>query len=80
MGQSGWPEDVVDQMRNDTRDQLRRNYALTINDAARYLGLSRYGIEKLVASGKLRSFTIAPSYRGQKAERRIPASDILAIS
>ena|ERR1700694_144713 len=79
MVDSGWPADVVEQMRKDTRDQIRRHYALTINDAARYLGLSRHGIEKLVMSGRVRAFTIAPRLRDQKAERRIPAIDILAL-
>ena len=53
---------------------------MTINDAAKYLGLSRYGVEKLVKAGKLRRLTIAPMYRDQKPETRIPAKDILALT
>jgi len=30
------------------RDGLRRTYVLGINDATQYLGLTRYGVEKLI--------------------------------
>jgi excisionase family DNA binding protein len=79
MVEDGWPADVVEQMRADRREGVHRVNVLTINDTARYLGLSRYGVEKLVRAGKLRLFTIAPMYRDQKPETRIPAKDILAL-
>jgi excisionase family DNA binding protein len=79
MVEKGWPEDVVDQMRADRREGVRRVPALSINDTARFLGLSRYGIEKLVRDGKLRLFTPEPIYRDDKPEKRIPAKDILAL-
>jgi excisionase family DNA binding protein len=80
MVEKGWPADVVDQIRADRKDGVHRVNLLTINDAAKYLGLSRYGVEKLVKAGKLRRFTIAPMYRDQKPETRIPAKDILALT
>jgi excisionase family DNA binding protein len=80
MVEKGWPVDVIDQIRADRKDGVHRVNLLTINDAAKYLGLSRYGIEKLVKAGKLRRFTIAPMYRDQKPETRIPAKDILALT
>lgn len=79
MVEKGWPRDVVDQMRADRRDGMRRVPALSINDTARYLGLSRYGVEKLVRQGKLRLFTPTPIYRDDKPEKRIPAMDILSL-
>ena len=39
---------VVDQINADRRDGLRRTYVLGINDAAQYLSLTRYGVEKLI--------------------------------
>jgi len=80
MVEQGWPADVVDQLRADRKVGVHRVNLLTINDAAKYLGLSRYGVEKLVKAGKLRRFTIAPMYRDQKPETRIPAKDILALT
>lgn len=79
MVEKGWPADVVEQIRADRREGVHRVNVLTINDTAKYLGLSRYGVEKLVRAGKLRLFTIAPLYRDQKPETRIPAKDILAL-
>ena len=79
MVEKGWPDDVVDQMRADRREGVRRVPALSINDTARYLGLSRYGVEKLVRDSKLRLFTPEPIYRDDKPEKRIPAVDILAL-
>lgn len=52
---------------------------LAINDAAEYLGLSRYTVEKLIKAGKLRLFTIAPTYRGEKPAKRIPAKDVAEL-
>ncbi len=46
--EKGWLPDVVDQINADRRDGLRRTYVLGINDAAQYLGLTRYGVEKLI--------------------------------
>jgi len=43
MVEKGWPADVVDQIRADRKDGVNRVNLLTINDAAKYLGLSRYG-------------------------------------
>jgi len=80
MVEKGWPADVVDQIRADRKDGVHRVNLLTINDAAKYLGLSRYGVEKLVKAGKLRRLTIAPMYRDQKPETRVPAKDILALT
>ncbi len=77
--EKGWLPDVVDQINADRRDGLRRSHVLGVDDAARYLGLTRYGIEKLIKAGKLRLFTIAPMYRDEKPQKRIPAADILAL-
>ena len=80
MVEKGWPADVVDQIRFDRKDGVHRVNVLTINDTAKYLGLSRYGVEKLVRAGKLRRFAIAPAYRDQKPETRRAAKDILALT
>jgi excisionase family DNA binding protein len=79
LAEKGWPPDVVDTIREDRRNGLERTYVLAINDAARYLGISRYAVEKLIATGRLRQFTIAPSYRAEKPAHRIPAKDVLAL-
>ena len=80
MAEKGRPADVVDQIRADRKDGVHRVNLLTINDAAKYLGLSRYGLEKLVKAGKIRRLIIAPMYRDQKPETRIPAKDVLALT
>jgi hypothetical protein len=77
MLEQGWPEDVVNQMRADRKEGVIRVYGVTFGDAARYLGVSRHALTKLIDSGKLRVSTITPLYRGQKPEKRIPAKDIL---
>jgi excisionase family DNA binding protein len=79
MLEKGWPADVVEQIRTDRKEGVHRVNVLTINDAARYLGLSRSGVEKLVKAGKLRLFTIAPTYRDEKPTKRIPAKDVVAL-
>jgi excisionase family DNA binding protein len=79
MLEKGWPEDVVEQIRTDRKERVHRVNALTMNDAARYLGLSRSGVEKLITAGKLRLFTIAPTYRDEKPAKRIPAKDIAGL-
>lgn len=79
MLEKGWPEDVVEQIRTDRKEGVHRVNVLTINDAARYLGLSRSGVEKLVKAGKLRLFTIAPTYRDEKPAKRIPAKDVAGL-
>ena len=79
MVEKGWPADVVDQIRDDRIKEIHRVNALTIRDTAKYLGLSRYGVEKLVKAGRLRLFTISPTYRDDKPEKRIPAKDVLAL-
>jgi excisionase family DNA binding protein len=75
----GWPTDVIDDIRTDHKQGIDRVYVLAINDAARYLGLSRYATDKLIQAGKLRLFTIAPAYRDQKPSQRIPAKDVAAL-
>jgi len=79
MLEKGWPEDVVQQIRTDRKEGVHSVNVLTINDAARYLGLSRSGVEKLVKAGKLRLFTIAPTYRDEKPAKRIPAKDVAGL-
>ena len=79
MLEKGWPADVIEQIRADHIEGVQRVYVLTINDAARYLGLSRYGVEKLINAAKLRLFTIAPTYRDEKPAKRIPANDVAAL-
>jgi len=79
MVEKGWPADVVDQIRADRINGIHRVSALTVNDTAKYLGLSRYGVEKLVKAGRLRLYTISPTYRDDKPEKRIPAKDVLAL-
>ena len=79
MLEKGWPKDVVEQIRTDRKEGVHRVNVLTINDAARYLGLSRSGVEKLVKAGKLRLFTIAPTYRDEKPAKRIPAKDVAGL-
>ena len=77
--EKGWPEDVVEQIHTDRKEGVHRVSVLTINDAARYLGLSRSGVEKLITAGKLRLFTIAPTYRDEKPAKRIPAKDVVGL-
>jgi hypothetical protein len=80
MLKNGWPPDVIDDIRTDHTKQIERVYVLAINDVATYLGLSRYGVEKLIRAGKLRLFTIAPTYRDDKPSQRIPAKDVTALT
>ena len=75
----GWPTDLLDDIRTDHKQGIERVYVLAINDAARYLGISRYATEKLISAGKLRLFTIASAYRDQKPSQRIPAKDVAAL-
>jgi excisionase family DNA binding protein len=75
----GWPEDVVEQVRGDRKEGITRTYVLRVSDAARYLGLSRSALDKLVSVGKLRISTIRSQYRDGKAEKLIPAKDVLAL-
>jgi excisionase family DNA binding protein len=79
MLEKGWPADVIEQIRADHKEGVHRVNVLTINDAARYLGLSRYGVERLIKAGKLRLVTIAPTYRTEKPAMRIPAKDVVAL-
>jgi len=76
----GWPQDVVDQIRADRREHVDRIHVLTLDGAARYLGLSRRGVDQLIKAGKLRLFTIAPMYRDEKPTKRIPAKDVLTLA
>jgi hypothetical protein len=66
--------------RTDRKEGVHRVNVLTINDAARYLGLSRSGVARLVKAGKLRLFTIAPTYRDEKPAKRIPAKDVAGLT
>lgn len=68
----GWPEDVVEQVRRDRKEGITRTYVLKVSDAARYLGLSRGGIDKLMSAGKLRISTIRSQYRDAKPEKLFP--------
>ncbi len=79
MLEKGWPADVIKQIRVDHIERVQRVYVLTINDAASYLGLSRYGVEKLINAAKLRLFTIAPTYRDEKPAKRLPAKDVAGL-
>ena len=56
-------------MRSDRKDGITRIYGLRLSDAARYLGLSRSGIDKLISADKLRISTIRRQYRGEKANK-----------
>jgi excisionase family DNA binding protein len=76
----GWPQDLVDQMRTDRNEGVDRIHVLTLDGAARYLGLSRHAVDLLIKAGKLRLFTIAPLYRNEKPAQRIPAKDVLALA
>jgi excisionase family DNA binding protein len=76
----GWLPDILEQMDADHRQDVRRVYVLTIDEAAEYLGVSRHAINKLIGNGRLRLMAIAPSYTGDKPKRRIRASDLLKPS
>ena len=78
MLEKGWPADVIEQIRADHKEGVHRVNVLTVNDATRYLGLSRYGIEKLIKAGKLRLFTITPTYRDEEPAN-IPAKDVAGL-
>ncbi len=54
MKDHGWPDDVIEHIRGDRKKGVTRTYLLRISDAARYLGLSRYGLDQLISAGKLR--------------------------
>ena len=75
--EKGWPTDLVEQIEADERDHVRRVYVLTIKDVQERLGVSHYAVEKVVRDGRIRQFTVAPSYRGDKPFVRIPVIDVL---
>jgi excisionase family DNA binding protein len=75
----GWLDDVVEQVRRDRKEGITRTYVLKVSDAARYLGLSRRALDKLVGAGKLRVSTVRSQYRDEKSEPLIPAKDVLAL-
>jgi len=52
---------------------------LKVSDAARYLGLSRSALDKLVGAGKLRIATVRSQDRDEKSEKLIPAKDVLEL-
>ena len=79
MKEHGWPEDVVEQVRRDRKEGMTRTYVLRPSHAARYLGLSRGGLDKLISAGKLRISTIRSQYRAEKPEKLIPAKDVVAL-
>jgi excisionase family DNA binding protein len=76
----GWPDDVVDQIRSDRNEGVERIHVLTLDGAAKYLGLSRHALDQLIKAGKLRLITIAPLYRNEKPAQRIPARDVLVLA
>jgi hypothetical protein len=76
---SGWPDDLVKQVEADLHDRVHRVYVLDIKSVQEYLGISRYGVDKLVKDGRIRQFTIAPQYRDQKPTVRIPVIDVLTL-
>jgi hypothetical protein len=76
---SGWPHDLVKQVEADMHDRVHRVYVLDIKRVQESLGISRYGVDKLVKDGKIRQFTIAPQYRDQKPTVRIPVVDVLTL-
>ena len=69
----------VKQIEADMHNRVHRVYVLDAKSVQEYLGISRYGVEKLVKDGKIRQFTIAPQYRGQKPTIHIPAIDVLTL-
>ena len=75
----GWPDDLADLIGADYRQRLTRTYAVPINDAATYLGVTRWAIGKLVSTGRLRQFVIQPLSKGEKPAFRIRADDLLAL-
>ncbi|MEA2636891.1 MAG: hypothetical protein QOH92_3658 [Chloroflexota bacterium] len=75
----GWPDDVVEQVCRDRKERITRTYLLKVSDAARYLGLSRSTLDKLVGAGKLRISSVRSQYRDEKSETLIPAKDVLAL-
>jgi excisionase family DNA binding protein len=77
--EKGWPTDLVEQIEADEREHVHRVYVLTIKDVQERLGISRYAVEKLVRDGRIRLFTIAPHYRGDKPSLRIPVIDVLRL-
>ena len=50
--EDGWPEDVVEQVGSDRKNGITRIYGLRLSHAARYLALSRSGIDKLISADK----------------------------
>ena len=58
---SGWPDDLVKQIEADMHDRVHRVYVLDIKSVQEYLGISRYGVEKLVRDGKM--FSDDENYR-----------------
>ncbi|GAC1655259.1 MAG: hypothetical protein NVS4B6_31670 [Mycobacterium sp.] len=79
MREKGWPSDLVEQIESDERDRVHRVYVLRIKDVQERLGISRYAVEKLVRDGRIRQFTIAANYRGEKPSVRIPVIDVLRL-
>jgi hypothetical protein len=74
--EDGWPDDLAELIGADHRERVTRTYALTIKDAATFLGVTRYAIGKLVDAGRLRRFTIRPRYHGAKSAVRLRADDV----
>jgi excisionase family DNA binding protein len=78
--EKGWPEDVVDEIRADHTAGVEQIHMLTVRETARYLGISTGSLDKLIKAGKLRLFTIAPTYCDERPSKRIPAKDVLALT
>lgn len=70
---------MIEQIRGDRKEGVTRTYLLRLSDAARYLGLSRYGLDQLISAGKLRLSTVRSQHRGEKPEKLIPAKGLLAL-
>jgi excisionase family DNA binding protein len=77
--EKGWPPDLADQIETDTRAHIWRVYVLTMKGVQEYLGISRGAVGRLVKDGKIRQFTIAPTYVNDKPAVRIPLIDVLAL-
>lgn len=72
LAEHGFPPDLIDEVRQDESQGVSRPHVLSINDSARYLGISRKAVLGLVERGQLRLLTITPAYASEKPVERIP--------
>lgn len=77
--EKGWPPDLAEQIETDTRARIWRVYVLTMKGVQEYLGISRGAVGRLVKDGKIRQFTITPTYVNDKPAVRIPLIDVLGL-